>query len=100
MDMLRWGAFTARAGDIVVSAPPKSGTAWAQGIVAMLIAGDPDVDANISENAPWLDINTPELAQVLGRLQAQKHQRQIKTHTPLDGIPIWSELNIGFSPSS
>lgn len=59
----------------------------------MLIAADPDVDANVSENAPWLDINTPELAQVLRRLQAQKHQRQIKTHTPLDGIPIWPELN-------
>lgn len=90
--MSRWGVFTPRIGDIVVSTPTKSGTTWIQGILALLISGDPAVDANVATKAPWLDINTPDVHDVMARLEAQDHQRQIKTHTPFDGIPMWSEL--------
>lgn len=88
----RWAAFTPRVGDIVVSTPPKSGTTWTQGILALLISGDPEVDADTSMKSPWIDFNVRELSGVMARLEAQEHRRQIKTHTPLDGIPVWSEL--------
>ena len=91
-DSSRWAAFVPREGDIVVSTPPKSGTTWMQGILAMLIAGDPEVDAETSMRSPWIDITIRDLGEVIARLEAQDHRRQVKTHTPFDGIPYWSEL--------
>jgi aryl sulfotransferase len=91
-DPARWQAFRPRRGDVVVCTPPKSGTTWIQGSLALLISGNPEVDADISASAPWLDIGTPDLAEVMTRLEAQTHRRQIKTHTPFDGIPIWPDL--------
>ena len=91
-DPARWQAFKPRVGDIVLSTPPKSGSTWVQGILALLISGDPNVDADVSNNAPWLDISVPELDEVMNTLEAQNHRRQIKTHTPIDGIPVWPDL--------
>jgi aryl sulfotransferase len=91
-DSSRWAAFVPRPGDIVVSTPPKSGTTWMQGILAMIIAGDPEVDAQTSMRSPWIDITIREIGEVMARLEAQEHRRQVKTHTPFDGIPYWSEL--------
>lgn len=91
-DSRQWQFFRPRIGDIIVSSPPKSGTTWVQGILALLIAGDPQVNANPSTNAPWIDTRFNNMDQIMDRLDAQSNQRQIKTHTPLDGIPIWEEL--------
>lgn len=88
----RWHAFEARKGDIVVSTPPKSGTTWTQGILALLLSGNPHVDAAISRTAPWIDIATPERDEIIASLNAQTGRRQVKTHTPLDRIPIWPDL--------
>jgi len=91
-DSTRWNALNPRVGDIVVSTPPKSGTTWVQGILALLISGDPDVDADVTVNAPWIDINTRDVSEMMDKLDAQKQRRQVKTHTPLDGIPVWPNL--------
>ncbi len=91
-DSRRWAKFEPRAGDVVVCTPPKSGTTWTQGILAMLIAGDPEVDAQTSMKSPWIDINIRPVEEVMARLAAQDHRRQVKTHTPLDGVPVWTEL--------
>ncbi|SNS14396.1 sulfotransferase domain-containing protein [Antarctobacter heliothermus] len=91
-DSRRWGAFTPRDGDIVVSTPPKCGTTWTQGILAMLIAGDPLVDAKTSMKSPWVDICIRDVAEVMARLEAQDHRRQVKTHTPFDGVPYWPQM--------
>lgn len=88
----RWYAFTPRAGDIVVSTPPKSGTTWVQGILVLLISGDPEVDAAVARIAPWIDIDTPEQDAILAAFDRQSQRRQLKTHTPFDGIPVWSGL--------
>ncbi|WP_323766957.1 sulfotransferase domain-containing protein [Antarctobacter sp.] len=91
-DSRRWAVFQPREGDIVVSTPPKSGTTWTQGILAMLIAADPLVDAQTSMKSPWIDISFRDITEVMGRLDAQDHRRQVKTHTPFDGIPFWPQL--------
>ena len=91
-DSTRWIAFSPRVGDIVVSTPAKSGTTWTQSILALLISGDPGGDAQTSMKSPWIDINIRDVAEVMARLEAQEHRRQVKMHTPIDGIPIWDEL--------
>jgi aryl sulfotransferase len=91
-DSTRWQSFQPRAGDIVVNTPPKAGTTWTQGILALLISGDPDVDAQTSLKSPWIDFNRRDLSEVVERLAAQQHRRQVKSHTPFDGLPIWPQL--------
>ncbi len=91
-DSARWDHFQPRVGDIVVNTPPKSGTTWTQGILAMLIAGDPMVDAQTSMKSPWIDIDIRPIEEVIARLAAQDHRRQVKSHTPFDSLPYWNEL--------
>lgn len=91
-DSRRWRRFCPRADDIVVSTPAKSGTTWVQAIVALLLSGDPETHADPSTNAPWIDSSGREIDEVLGRLEAQTKRRQVKTHTPFDGIPFWPDL--------
>ena len=91
-DPSRWQSFEPRAGDVVVSTPPKSGTTWTQGILALLMSGDPGVDAALSRKAPWLDVTSAEQDALVAGLNAQSGRRQVKTHTPLDGIPYWPDL--------
>jgi aryl sulfotransferase len=57
------------------------------------LSGEPNaVDAQISMKSPWIDIAIRDLAEVMARLEAQSHRRQVKTHTPFDGIPLWPDL--------
>ena len=87
-DSARWLGFPFRPGDIVISTRSKSGTTWMQMICALLIFQTPELPAPLSELSPWLDwLGTPR-DEVYARLQAQRHRRFIKTHTPLDGIPL------------
>ncbi|MDN3357651.1 sulfotransferase domain-containing protein [Actinomadura sp. DC4] len=83
----RWANFPLRDGDIIVSAPPKSGTTWAQTMCALLIFQTPDLPQPLRVLSPWLDqLRTPQ-EEVYARFAEQKHRRVIKTHTPLDGLP-------------
>jgi aryl sulfotransferase len=84
----RWRNFTFRQGDIVISAWPKSGITWMQMICALLIFQDPDLPAPLQELSPWLDQMTVPRDKVYAELEAQKHRRLIKTHSPLNEIPI------------
>ncbi|WP_415402527.1 sulfotransferase domain-containing protein [Tateyamaria sp. SN3-11] len=92
VDPTRWDRFVPRAGDVVVSTPSKSGTTWVQGILALLFSGDVNVDPQLSTRAPWLDIAEEDWADVAAALDAQTSRRQIKTHTPLDGAPLWPDV--------
>lgn len=91
-DSGRWAHYVPRAGDVVVSTPPKSGTTWMQAILALLISGDPNVDANPSERSPWFDNKLNDVDEIIARLDGQTGRRHVKTHTPMDGIPIWDEV--------
>lgn len=91
-DPSQWDRLDPRPRDIVVTTPTKSGTTWTQGILALLISGDPMVNANVTKVAPWVDIDTPEQAALMDGLNAQTGRRHMKTHTPLDGIPVWPDM--------
>ena len=87
-DSARWNEFPFRDGDIVISTRSKSGTTWMQMICALLVFQTPDLPAPISELSPWLDWLVTPRDEVYALLAAQEHRRFIKTHTPLDGVPI------------
>ena len=86
-DSARWDGFAFRAGDIVITTPPKCGTTWMQRLVALLVFDDVELTAPISKISPWLDMQLAPLDDVLALLDEQRHRRFIKTHTPLDGVP-------------
>ncbi|HEY7144962.1 MAG TPA: sulfotransferase domain-containing protein [Streptosporangiaceae bacterium] len=87
-DSGRWTGFGFRPGDIVISTRSKSGTTWVQMICALLIFQTPDLPDSLGRLSPWLDHLTAPRDEVFARLAAQRHRRFIKTHTPLDGIPL------------
>lgn len=87
-DSARWRDFPFRPGDIVISTRSKSGTTWVQMICALLILQEPELPEPLGRLSPWLDWTGAPVQEVYARLAAQDQRRVIKTHTPLDGIPL------------
>jgi len=87
-DSGQWLDFDFRDGDIVISTRSKSGTTWMQMICALLVFQQPELPAPLAELSPWIDWLAVPKAEVYARLSAQQHRRFVKTHTPLDGIPL------------
>jgi aryl sulfotransferase len=87
-DSARWVGFPFRDGDIVISTRSKSGTTWMQMICALLVFQTADLPGTLTGLAPWLDWLIKPRDEVYAQLAAQAHRRFIKTHTPLDGVPI------------
>ena len=91
-DNARWQAFPFRAGDIVISTRSKHGTTWMQMICALLVFGSPELPEPLGRLSPWLDRLTEPQADLFARLGEQHHRRFLKTHTPLDGLPVESHV--------
>ena len=87
-DSARWEGFELRPDDIVISTPPKCGTTWTQMICALLVFQEPELPDRLAAISPWLDMVTRPRTQVVAELAAQTHRRFIKSHTPLDGLPL------------
>ncbi|MGW0230341.1 sulfotransferase domain-containing protein [Actinopolymorpha singaporensis] len=87
-DSARWLEFAFRPGDIVISTRSKSGTTWMQMICALLVFRTPDLSAPLNELSPWVDWLVEPADKVFARLEAQRHRRFVKTHTPLDGVVL------------
>lgn len=85
-DNLRWDALELRADDIVISAPPKCGTTWTQRLISLLVFDGPQLPGPLHLVSPWLDLTAQPVEHVVAALNAQRHRRFIKTHTPLDGL--------------
>ena len=86
-DSARWDGFEHRPDDIVISTPPKCGTTWTQRICSLLVFQTPELEKPLTSVSPWLDMVTRPHADVLADLEAQRHRRFIKSHTPFDGLP-------------
>ena len=91
-DSERWSAFEHRPGDVVISTPPKAGTTWTQMLCALLVFDSTDLPAPLDTLSPWLDMKTRSDDEVFAMLDAQQHRRFIKTHTPLDGLPLRDDV--------
>jgi hypothetical protein len=91
-DSARWDAFEHRPSDIVISTPPKCGTTWTQMLCALLVFDGPDFPVPLNELTVWLDQTTRPLDSVLALYAAQAHRRIVKTHTPLDGLPLRDDV--------
>jgi hypothetical protein len=90
----RWAGFAPRRGDVILATPAKSGTTWAQSMIAMLLHGStrlPDVLGRVS---PWIDANFSTEEEIAGLLARQSGRRVIKTHTPIDGWPVWEGVRL------
>lgn len=87
-DNRRWDMVNIRPDDVIVVTPPKCGTTWMQTIVALLFSGDPEVETELSVKMPWVDIRLREMEEVAERLEAMAHRRCMKSHTPMDGLPL------------
>ncbi len=57
-------------------------------ICALLIFQFPELPDPLSKLSPWLDWLITPRADVYAQLADQDHRRFIKTHTPLDGLPV------------
>ena len=87
-DNARWQSFRFRPGDIVISTRSKHGTTWMQMICALLVFGSPELPEPLGCLSPWVDRLTEPQEALFARLDEQRHRRFLKTHTPLDGLPI------------
>jgi aryl sulfotransferase len=87
-DNRRWDMVEIRPDDVIVVTPPKCGTTWMQTIVALLLSGDPEVETELSIKMPWIDVRIREMPEVAARLAAMTHRRSMKSHTPMDGLPL------------
>ncbi len=92
-DNARWDDFELRPSDIVISTPPKCGTTWTQMLCALLIFDGPDFPKPLSQLSPWLDQTLRPIDEVCSLYDAQRHRRFIKTHTPLDGLPVRDDVS-------
>ncbi len=87
-DNRRWDMVKIRPDDVFVVTPPKCGTTWMQTIVALLLSGDPEVETDLAMKMPWVDFRLREMAEVAERLEAMTPRRSLKSHTPMDGLPL------------
>ena len=93
-DPVIWRHFRPRRGDVILATPSKSGTTWVQSIIAMLLAGGPDLPAPLTKLSPWIDANFFNLDDLLKSIDALPGRRVIKTHTPVQGFAGWEGVKV------
>lgn len=59
-----------------------------QMMCGLLVFGTPGLPRPLADLSPWLDMLTAPRDEVYALLEGQQHRRFIKTHTPLDGVPL------------
>ena len=91
-DSRHWDQYKPRAGDIVIGTAAKVGTTWTQQIVNLLVFQSPE-PRTLGMLSPWLDARFfAPLEVILPTLEAQDHRRFVKTHLPMDALPLYSEV--------
>ena len=92
MESSRWDGFAVRPDDIVIATYPKCGTTWTQRIVDLLVFQNPE-PRPIMDTAIWLDARIFDSHEAnVATLAAQTHRRFIKSHLPLEALPIYEGM--------
>lgn len=88
-DSTRWNGYQPRADDIIVGTFVKCGTTWMQRIVSLLIFQSVE-PRPLWDISPWFDLRVGgPVEPLLAAAEAQTHRRFLKTHLPLDALPIY-----------
>jgi aryl sulfotransferase len=91
-DSRRWSPYAPRPDDIIIATSPKCGTTWMQQIVSSLVFGDPKPRA-LPSVSPWIDARFRGTgAEVHAAIEKQSHRRFLKSHLPIDGLPLYDEV--------
>jgi len=85
IDSTRWNDFRFRNGDIIVATWAKSGTTWLQQIIGQLLF-DGAENLPVMDLCPWIDLRILPKNEIVAMLEAQTHQRFLKTHLPVDAL--------------
>ncbi len=90
-DSRQWDAYRPREGDVVIATAPKVGTTWTQQIVNLLIFQNVE-PRPLTMLSPWFDCRIQMQPEMMVQIiEGQDHRRFLKSHLPLDGLPIYSE---------
>jgi aryl sulfotransferase len=85
----RWDHYRPREGDVVIATYPKCGTTWTERIVQMLLLQSAEARP-LRQFSAWIDARFREpLDEVLALLDAKQGRRVLKSHIPLDGLPLF-----------
>lgn len=91
-DSRRWASYKPRAGDVIIATAPKVGTTWMQQIVSLLIFQSPE-SRPLGATSPWFDCRfRGPVELMLNTIESQTHRRFLKSHLPLDALPIYDEV--------
>lgn len=94
LDSTRWAGYRPRDTDVVVTTSIKSGTTFTQSILMSLIVGSIENLDLMEETSPWIDArhNPKPVEDIYAMLEAQAHQRFLKSHLALDGLPYFENV--------
>jgi aryl sulfotransferase len=91
-DSRRWAHYQPRPDDIIIAASAKTGQTWTQQIVSSLIFQDA-VARPLLQVSPWIDRRPfGSVEDLFERIEAQKHRRFLKSHLPIDGLPLYDNV--------
>lgn len=93
VDTVRWQSVPLRAGDIIVTTPPKTGTTWTQAIIAHLILGEEPWPDELHHLSPWVEMRGTPIEELAPLIEAQPHRRFIKSHIARDGLPFSPDVS-------
>jgi aryl sulfotransferase len=92
VDSRYWSGFEPRDDDIIIASAPKCGTTWMQQIVSSLVFGDANV-RSLPTVSPWVEARFRYTAEEMRRtLASMPHRRFLKTHLPIDGLPLYDQI--------
>jgi aryl sulfotransferase len=93
LDSPRWDRVKMRDDDVVITTAYKAGTTWTQRIMAAMVLGPDAAASNLLEVSPWIDARfQAPIDVVLETIEAQRHQRFLKSHLAADGIPFSDDV--------
>jgi aryl sulfotransferase len=92
VDSRRWQPYRPRSDDIIIATASKCGTTWMQQIISLLVFQDA-APRSLAAVSPWIDARfRGSLADLYLALSNQRHRRFLKSHLPVDGLPLYDEV--------